>query len=61
MEWDRYKLNKSRIYLESLSQSSDGYRWGCLRSSGGNFLETHTPVHQSRQAWRIVTDQRDLA
>ena len=47
MEWNRNKLNKSRIYLESLCRSSSSYRWGCLRSPGGDFLETYTPVPPS--------------
>jgi len=51
----------STIYLEGLCLGRGSYRWGCLRPLGGNFLETHTPMHYSSQGWSVVTDQRDRA
>ena len=45
MERNRYRLRKSKAYLESLCQSSNGNRWRRLGPLGGYLLETHISVH----------------
>ena len=54
-------MKNLKVYLEGLCQSSCSYWWGCLHPLGGDFLETHTPMHYSSQGWSVVADQGDRA
>jgi len=54
-------MKNLKVYLEGLCQSSSSYRWGCPRPLGGEFLETHTPMHYSSQGRSVVADRGDRA